>query len=594
MLLGEIVGKTSTKEFLFRAYSDNIKRLDFVAVKNQNDAWVLCQIDNIEYHPDGRIIAKTNVLGYRENGILMSLKMPLKPDSLVYSADEDLIKDVLSMDEEGAYIGVLEANENVGVKLNIESLISKHMAVLATTGSGKSYAVGVIVEELLEKNIPVVILDPHGEHNSFRYPNDNERELALMPKFGIKPKSYDVVEYSPDPRVNPNALPLRFEDKNLDSYDLLQMFATKPSSAQISVLYGAIKDLKGLNKDYTLDDIINMVANSESTAKWNVISMLEYIKDMGIFSKKYTPISKLLKNGRATTINMRGVAPEIQSLVAYKVVEELFEKRKMNRIPPFFLIVEEAHNFIPEKEVTKSSKILRTVASEGRKFGMGLCVITQRPARIDKNVLSQCNTQLILKITNPNDLKAISYAEGMTQGIENEIKNLNPGRGIIVGKEIPLFVKIRVRRSKHGGETVSISAPQQEYGFKVIKPFSQQISVPKQSKVVLYPCWNIEINGKNYLLDAVKGRQIYVGPEGSKEMEFTPNFVSYPVNVSYEVVDIDAEVLKEEIYAEKVKNALRAMNINKIDNIEKVYYPYFLGSDFMMDAVTGKVMKMSK
>jgi hypothetical protein len=71
---------------------------------------------------------------------------------------------------------------------------------------------------------------------------------------------------------------------------------------------------------------------------------------------------------------------------------------------------------------------LRTIASEGRKFGLGLMVISQRPARIDKNVLSQCNTQIIMKVTNPNDLKAISKGlEGISSEVEEELKRLPPG-----------------------------------------------------------------------------------------------------------------------------------------------------------------------
>ncbi len=592
MLIGEVFGKTGTKDFYFRAYNDDIKRLDFVTVKGHNDQWILCQIDNVEYHPDGKIVAHTKILGYRENGALMSLKTPIKPDSMVYDANEEIIKEVLNMDKEGAYLGVLEANEDVKVHLNIEQLISKHMAVLATTGSGKSYAVGVIIEELLEKNIPVVVLDPHGEHISFRYKNDNEKELALMGKFDIEPKAYKVVEYSPDPRVNPNALPLRFEDKNLEASDLAQMFHSKPTAAQMSVLYGAIKDLRGLNKDYTLEDIINMVANSESSAKWNVIQMLEMIKDMGIFSKDYTPVTRLLKNDQVATINMRGVPPEIQTVVVYKIVEELFEKRKVNRIPPLFLVVEEAHNFVPEKEVTRSSKILRTVASEGRKFGMGLCVITQRPARIDKNILSQCNTQLILKITNPNDLKAISYAEGMTQGIENEIKNLNPGMGIIVGKEIPLFIKIRVRRTKHGGETVSITSAPEDYGIKIIAPF-KQITIPKGSKTILYPCWKVNIENKDYLIDAVKGRQIIVTPQGTRENEIGPDFLNNAINIEINNTDIEGDMLKMEYNARKIREMLMKLGITNIKDIEQVFYVYYIGKDFMMDGVVGTMRKTS-
>ena len=113
----------------------------------------------------------------------------------------------------------------------------------------------------------------------------------------------------------------------------------------------------------------------------------------------------------------------------------------MNTIPPGMLVVEEAHNYAPEKGFSKtlSSDILRTIASEGRKFGLGMMVISQRPARVDKNVLSQCGTQIIMKVTNPNDLKAISKGlEGVSSYVEDELMRLPPGVATLVSTDIEL------------------------------------------------------------------------------------------------------------------------------------------------------------
>jgi DNA helicase HerA-like ATPase len=99
------------------------------------------------------------------------------------------------------------------------------------------------------------------------------------------------------------------------------------------------------------------------------------------------------------------------------------------------------------------------VAAEGRKFGLGLCVVTQRPAKIDKNVLSQCATQIILKLTSPNDLKVIAQSiEGFTEGMEDDIQGLPIGVALITGSSLsrPMIVEIRVRETKHGGEDVSV------------------------------------------------------------------------------------------------------------------------------------------
>ncbi|HPS92407.1 MAG TPA: ATP-binding protein, partial [Methanothrix sp.] len=92
-------------------------------------------------------------------------------------------------------------------------------------------------------------------------------------------------------------------------------------------------------------------------------------------------------------------------------------------------------------------------------FGMGLMIISQRPARVDKNVISQCNTQIIMRVTNPNDLKALSKGlEGMTGDLEEEIKRLPPGVAMLVSNEIerPITVNVRPRKSRHGGVSTQI------------------------------------------------------------------------------------------------------------------------------------------
>ena len=92
-------------------------------------------------------------------------------------------------------------------------------------------------------------------------------------------------------------------------------------------------------------------------------------------------------------------------------------------------------------------------------MGLGLMIISQRPARVDKNVISQCNTQIIMRVTNPNDLKALSKGlEGMTGDLEEEIKRLPAGVAMLVSNEIerPITVDIRPRKSRHGGVSTQI------------------------------------------------------------------------------------------------------------------------------------------
>ena len=196
-----------------------------------------------------------------------------------------------------------------------------------------------------------------------------------------------------------------------------------------------------------------------------------------------------------------------------KLSKELFEARKYGNVPDFLLVIEEAHNFCPERGLGEvpSSKILRTIASEGRKFGMGLCIITQRPAKVDKNVLSQCSTQLILKVTNPNDIKAIMESvEGIGYGVREEIKDLPIGVAMVVGvTEQPLLVEIRVRRSQHGGEAIKIDQKevQMEDSVLAFKPKFAEDDVKKSFKGIEsirflnYPIWRATGSYKGEKLD---------------------------------------------------------------------------------------------
>jgi DNA helicase HerA-like ATPase/transcriptional regulator with XRE-family HTH domain len=315
-----------------------------------------------------------------------------------------------------------------------------------------SYAAGVLLEELAEKKIPVVVIDPHGEYRTMVEENRKENEVAQMKRFGIQPKSYkDKVHIFDAGAQNPVKL-----DSKLSVEDIFEMLPAKISSGQQAILYSAMKNLMG--KEYTLRDVIEEVNSIDSNAKRNLVSLLEFLEATKLFSANPTKPDELVKEGRMTIVDLKEASPEVQQLIVYKLAKELFNARKYGKIPEFFFVFEEAHNFCPERGLGEvaSSKMLRVIASEGRKFGVGLCIISQRPAKVDKNVLSQCSTQIILKVTNPNDIRAImDSVEGMELGTREEIKDLPVGIGMIVGvTEQPLIVDIRIRRSQHGGEAV--------------------------------------------------------------------------------------------------------------------------------------------
>ncbi len=455
MLLGKIFGKVTTKEFKFLVEHETHK-FEYIQIFHPVYEYVLCQVMEIEKQED-MTTASCQVVGYKDKeGKIKKIKIPFEPGSEVFLAENKFIGEVIKLEESdsGAYIGKLDGRD-INIYLDLKKLLTKHVAILAKSGSGKSYTVGVLLEEIIAKKVPLLIIDPHGEYSSMRLENNHLDEIKHMSAFGIKPEKFIINEYG-ETTLNPRVRPLKISSK-LSAKELIEMLPVKLSSSQLGVLYSATQNMKN---DCDFDSVLYKLQEEESNIKWNLISIIEQLRDTGLFSPAPTPYHELVKSQGCSIINFRGIPPEIQDIIVYKLTKDLFELRKQNKIPPFFLVVEEAHNYCPERSFgeKKSSKILRTIASEGRKFGLGLCVVSQRPARVDKSVISQCSTQIIMKITNPNDLKAVSSSvEGITSATEKEVQDISIGTALITGiTDVPLFVRVRPRKSLHGGHAVDI------------------------------------------------------------------------------------------------------------------------------------------
>ncbi|RLI58693.1 MAG: hypothetical protein DRO67_10480 [Candidatus Asgardarchaeum californiense] len=492
--VGIIYGDVGSTEFNFTVDNHNLRKFDYVSAPHK-EGYILAQVMDIKRYSDlsfeqaktlkstgelpyidSKVSAYADVIGYRDKrGHLQVPRTPFEAGVRITTADEELIRHVLGLHadkQSGAYIGLLKGHE-LPVYLNIDSLVQKHICILAKTGGGKSYACGVLVEELLKKKVPMVIIDTHGEYTSLAKPNKDKKEQKNMQKFNIKPKEYSnqIVEFSPL-YGRGNVKRLTLNGLNLEAGEIRNLLSAKLSGPQIGVLYQAIKELKEYKQFYTIRDIIDTVDRSKSNARWNVIASLESLDSIGVFSEHGISSDELVKKGKCSIITMKGVPPDIQEVVVAQLTKQLFDDRKAGKVPPFLFIVEEAHNYCPERGFGNavSSPMLRTVASEGRKFGMGLCIVSQRPAKVDKNIISQCNTNIILKVTNPNDLKAIIQSvEGLTNKTYNEIQRLPIGVALISGAslQIPIMTEIRTRETSHGGKSVNIfKGDDIEYNYK--------------------------------------------------------------------------------------------------------------------------------
>jgi len=171
----------------------------------------------------------------------------------------------------------------------------------------------------------------------------------------------------------------------------------------------------------------------------------------------------LLSNHTITIFNFqKEISIRKKQIIVDYICNRLFNLRRANEIPPFLLIVEEAHQFCPEAAHAKaiSKPIIEMIAREGRKFMACLCLISQRPKKLSTTALSQCNSKLVLNIKNPYDLKHLmDSSEAITKEYTSIISSLGVGEMLLMGNAVnyPVFIDVRERSYKSKTEEISLS-----------------------------------------------------------------------------------------------------------------------------------------
>ena len=406
------------------------------------------------------LIAHIKPLGVlSENDFFIRSTLPVSPGVKVLICDKKVLFKFLHLKENGFNLGQIEF-PTLPVTFCMDRLLQKHLAILAQSGAGKSYLTSVMLEEMLDRSsqdgqIATLLFDVHGEYSHFSQPVKDSSYKDYSSKT-IKINSFEI-------KIGVSTLSLNFFSTLLPSL----------SSAQKREL-GIV--LKKLNEDkknglgpFDLKDIIKEIERQEINENVSkpLINALGELLDFNLFAKIDSPsIFDIVKPGKLTIIDLsREINLKKKQLILYYFAHKLFYSRinPTNNVPPFLLIVEEAHQFAPEsasKDRAMAKSILETIAREGRKFGACLCLISQRPVKLSTTVLSQANTHIILRITNPYDLKHIGESsEGLDSKSVEMISSLRVGEALVVGEasSYPVFFKVRKKYSQDSHLDVSLS-----------------------------------------------------------------------------------------------------------------------------------------
>ena len=387
-------------------------------------------------------------------------------DSPIYLADRSELSLIYRQpDASTVRLGTLRQADGLPAYAVTDQLLGKHFAVLGTTGAGKSCAVTVIMKAILDANPfgHIIMLDPHNEYGK---------------AFG---SSAEI--------LNPKSLKLPYWLLNFEEISevLVNKESAESAYVEAAILRDAIlrarKQTFGLEKDsehitvdtptpYRLSDLVTIIKEdmgafnrADQVASFqHLISRIERVAADRRFSFMFSSfmvqdtmsqvLSSILRipvqDKPVTIIDLSGMPSEIVDVVVSVLCRLVFEFvlwTDRSKAPPILLVCEEAHRYVPrddEDAFAPTKRAISRIAKEGRKYGLSLGLVTQRPAELSVSSLSQCNTIFALRLGNEHDLKFVQHAipDG-SRWLTETMPSLNTREAVVIGAGVSVPMHIR-------------------------------------------------------------------------------------------------------------------------------------------------------
>lgn len=417
------------------------------------------------------------------------------------------------------YLGKLAENSGQplsGHDIVMDAAFPHVIFICGHRGSGKSYTLGVLAEELALSGVGIasLIIDPIGIFWSMKYPNDQLKEKELLQKWGLCPQKLTNVQifapigiYKELPKetcdssfsLRPSELTIddwtyTFDIKRFGMMGLLLDSVLQKVRQGYETSDGQI--ISGKGEDYSLDDMVRCIEDDYEilsdekgyaiNTRRALTARLNAAKLWGIFSDIATSLTQLCIPNQITVLDVSHpqIGENLRALIVGILTRKILAERvrivreieganrnsvpenkgvsSPSNIPVTWLMIDEAHLLAPAKTQTSASMPLVEYAKQGRKPGCGLILCTQQPAATDDRILSQMDLAITHTLTYEDDIRAL--LKRIPTEVSPEIKNLEFIRGIPVGNAIlgdlktqkrACIIRIRPRITKHAGrETV--------------------------------------------------------------------------------------------------------------------------------------------
>jgi len=372
--------------------------------------------------------------------------------------------------------------------------------VAGKRGSGKSYSIGAIAEELSSlpeeerKNIASLIFDTMGIFWTMKYKNEKEKEL--LAEWNLKPKNLPVKIFVPfgffddyEKRGLPVDERFALKVSELNAEDWIVLFNLDIINPVAITMERAIAGLKNMGDEFNLAGIINEIRMQEADEKTKnaAAALFEAAETWGVFANRGeegTQINELIEAGRTSILDLSMYSSvgtfNVRALVIGLITKKLFNERMMARkreeiqavqhgsdylafsqereMPLVWLFLDEAHEFLTKEGKTPATDALIQVLREGRQPGISLVLATQQPGQIHNDVMTQSDIVISHRVTSKQDISALNEIM-QTYVLESIKKNLDDlpslkGSAILLddNSERIYPMRVRPRFTWHGGE----------------------------------------------------------------------------------------------------------------------------------------------
>lgn len=333
---------------------------------------------------------------------------------------------------------------------------NRHTFWCGQSGSGKTYALGVVLEQLLlNTELPILVLDPNADFVRIREPRPRAT-AADIARWG------DL-----DMRV--------FRSGRTDGLPLHARYVDLSPAAKAAVLqidpiadaeeYNVLLHLEGDGSSFDAATMVRLLREGGEPAKARLANRMENLQvlEWDLWSRGASSVVDAIdERPRATILDLGGFdhAAEPQ-VAALAVLEHLWQRREERR--PLLIVIDEAHNLCSPEPTTAVERALSAqliqIAAEGRKFGLWLFLSTQRPTKIHPNVLSQCDNLGLMRVNAPRDLAELAAVFGFAPEEEiDRARDFVQGQALFAGGFVrePVVAQMGERLSEEAGRDVAV------------------------------------------------------------------------------------------------------------------------------------------